>query len=145
MKRYWIGVASREHVKSGVKEGIAQVCHGKQTALKRMASGDWIIYYSPTKIFGQKEACRTFTAIGIIKDKPPYQYAMSETFIPWRRDVAFVPAQEIEILPLLDKLSFIKNKEKWGFVFRFGLLEIKRDDFLLIATMMGVTVEQNEQ
>lgn len=54
MTKYWIGVASREHVKQGEKEGIAQVCHGKGAPLKRMKPRDWIIYYSPTQIYGDK-------------------------------------------------------------------------------------------
>ncbi|WP_313897332.1 EVE domain-containing protein [Bacillus cereus group sp. BfR-BA-01380] len=43
---YWIGVASRDHVLKGVEGGIAQLCHGDSSPLKRMKSGDWIIYYS---------------------------------------------------------------------------------------------------
>lgn len=56
MTRYWIGVASREHVHRGVKGGFAQVCHGKPGPLERMAEGDWIIYYSPTVEFGGQRA-----------------------------------------------------------------------------------------
>ena len=41
--RYWIGVASKDHVSRGVDGGFCQLCHGKAQPLKRMASGDWII------------------------------------------------------------------------------------------------------
>jgi hypothetical protein len=27
--KYWIIVASKDHVQRGIKEGIAQACHGK--------------------------------------------------------------------------------------------------------------------
>jgi hypothetical protein len=37
MTRYWIGVASHEHVQGGVKGGFAQVCHGKIGTLKYMS------------------------------------------------------------------------------------------------------------
>jgi hypothetical protein len=141
MTKYWVGVASREHVIKGRTEGIAQVCHGKQTPLKRIKLGDWIIYYSPTEIFGAKQPCRKFTAIGQIKDNEPYQFKMSEDFIPWRRDVNFVSAKEVAIEPLIDKLSFIKNKSHWGFIFRFGLFEIPIHDFHLIASTMGVILD----
>ncbi|MFA6066082.1 MAG: EVE domain-containing protein [Candidatus Babeliaceae bacterium] len=142
MTKYWVGVASREHVKKGIQSGIAQVCHGKQAPLKRMKSGDWIIYYSPTEIFGEKQPCRAFTAIGKIKDKEPYLFKMSDDFIPWRRDVDFVPARDVAIEPLIDTLSFIKNKSHWGFVFRYGLFEIPEHDFLLLAANMGVNIEK---
>jgi len=143
MAKYWMGVVSRQHVLKGIKSGIAQVCHGKQNSLKRMKPGDWIIYYSPTEVFKQKEACRKFTAIGQIKDKEPYQFKMSDDFIPWRRDVNYIKNKEVEIEPLIDKLSFIKNKTHWGYIFRFGLFEIPFNDFKLIASKMGIKVNED--
>jgi hypothetical protein len=40
--KYWIIVASKDHVKTGQAEGIAQACHGKASPLKRMRKGDFI-------------------------------------------------------------------------------------------------------
>ena len=136
MTRYWIGVASREHVQRGVKGGFAQVCHGKIGTLKYMSEGDWIIYYSPTLNFGGKDVCRSFTAIGTVDKEEPYTFEMSEDFIPWRRNVNFLNSKEVRIEPLLEELSFIKDKKKWGFPFRRGSFEITRSDFELIAKNM---------
>lgn len=141
MAKYWIGVASREHVARGVTEGIAQVCHGKGGPLKRMSPGDWIIYYSPHELFGQPTPLKQFTAIGTIVDNEPYEFQMTPDFIPWRRDVAYVQANEVSILPLIAKLTFIKNKQRWGFPFRRGCFEIPYEDFYTIARAMGVSVE----
>ncbi len=47
--KFWIGVASQEHVKIGEKGGFCQLCHGKSAPLKRMKKGDFIIYYSSKK------------------------------------------------------------------------------------------------
>ncbi len=140
MTRYWIAVASREHVLVGVAAGIAQVCHGKQTPLNQMAANDWIAYYSPTEKFGEPMPCRRFTAIGQIRPGKPYLFPMSENFIPWRRDVQFFPAQETPIEPLIDQLSFIRDKKKWGFPFRRGCFSVPAHDFLLIASNMGVPI-----
>lgn len=136
MIRYWIGVASKEHVERGFLGGFAQVCHGKAGPLNQMQEGDWIIYYSPTYIFGQKDPCQSFTAIGKIKDGKAYSFAMSEHFIPWRRDVIFVKSRDIPIQMLLNELSFIKDKQKWGFPFRRGCFEIPQQDFQIIAKAM---------
>jgi len=138
MTRYWIGVASHEHVQRGVQGGFAQVCHGKIGTLKYMSEGDWIIYYSPTFSFGGKDTCRRFTAIGTIDSGDPYTFEMSEDFIPWRRNVTFQKSKEVLIEPLLEDLSFIKDKKKWGFPFRRGSFEIPNKDFELIAKRMGV-------
>ncbi|MCH9632374.1 MAG: hypothetical protein S4CHLAM6_07070 [Chlamydiae bacterium] len=137
MKKYWIGVASKEHVQRGVLGGFAQVCHGKAGPLNRMKEGDWIIYYSPTIKFGEKQPCQSFTAIGKIMSGNPYLFKMSKEFTPWRRDVTFVDSKEIPIQELLEKLSFIKDKKKWGFPFRKGCFEIPKVDFQVIAQAMG--------
>jgi len=138
MSKYWIGVASREHVMLGVEGGFAQVCHGKCRPLQAMQGGDWIIYYSPKMAFGKDEPCKKFTAIGQVQERQPYQFQMAPDFVPWRRDVIFVKAKEVAIEPLLDKLLFISNKQRWGFPFRRGCFEIIKHDFLLIAQVMGV-------
>jgi EVE domain-containing protein len=142
MARFWIAVASREHVMKGVAGGFAQVCHGKGGPLNRMVEGDWIIYYSPTETFGGKDVCRRFTAIGTIKADEPYTFAMTKDFIPWRRDVTFLSAHETPIEPLLDQLSFIPDKRRWGFPFRRGCFEIPENDFRFIATTMGVAIDE---
>ncbi|CDZ81896.1 EVE domain protein [Candidatus Rubidus massiliensis] len=134
--RYWIGVVSKEHVMRGVQGGFAQVCHGKEGPLKQMRPNDWIIYYSPTLKFGEKEPCKAFTAIGRIEPGEPYPFQMSEDFIPYRRNVKFFPAKEVSILPLIDSLTFIQDKKKWGFPFRRGCFFISESDFSTIATQM---------
>lgn len=136
--RYWIAVASKEHVMRGVKGGFAQVCHGKAGPLKQMQKDDWILYYSPTLRFGEKDPCRAFTAIGKILLGEPYPFRMSEDFIPFRRDVQFLEAIETPIVPLIERLTFIQDKSKWGFPFRRGCFTISQPDFQLIATQMGL-------
>jgi hypothetical protein len=138
--KYWIAVASREHVLKGKKEGFMQVCHGKKRPLERLAGDDWIIYYSPTNFFGEKDPCRKFTAIGRIKNKDSYQCKMNDGFIPWRKDVDFLENNEVEIAPLINDLSFIKNKKQWGFIFRYGLFSIPFEDFKLIVSRMGIDI-----
>lgn len=141
MTRYWVAVASLEHVLKGVEGGFAQVCHGRQGPLQGMDGGDWIIYYSPTLSFGGKDPCRSFTAIGKIKAQAPYPFVMNSDFIPWRRNVLFVQGQQVSIVPLLDHLSFIKDKKKWGYPFKRGCFEIAREDFQIIAKAMGIEDE----
>jgi predicted RNA-binding protein len=49
----------------------------------------------------------------------------------WERLLEMV--KEAPIQPLIDKLSFIKNKKLWGYVFRYGLVEIPKEDFGVVA------------
>lgn len=138
--RYWIGVASRDHVLKGVEGGFCQLCHGKNNPLKRLNLGDWIIYYSPRAALNDGEKVQAFTAIGQVLAGEPYRSNMEGGFVPYRRDVQFVAAQETPIRSLLSHLSFIKNKQSWGYVFRFGLLEIPELDFQTIAATMKAEV-----
>jgi predicted RNA-binding protein len=134
--RYWIGVASKDHVGVGVGGGFSQLCHGKAQPLKRMAIGDWLIYYSPKEKFESAEPCQKFTAIGRVVGENVYSFEMFKGFVPYRRDIAFLDAKEAPIRPLLEQLSFIKDKSRWGYAFRFGHLEIPKADFEIIAEAM---------
>jgi hypothetical protein len=78
-----------------------------------------------------------FTAIGTVDKGESYTFEMSQDFIPWRRNITFLKSKEVPIEPLLEELTFIKDKKKWGFPFRRGSFEISCKDFELIAKSMG--------
>ena len=65
---------------------------------------------------------------------------MSASFHPWRRQVQFFESVEAPIRPLIESLTFIEDKARWGFPFRRGLFEIDRADFTIIATAMRATI-----
>lgn len=142
-KRYWIVVASRDHVQAGVSGGFAQACHGKASPLRRMRPGDGVIYYSPKTVFGTDEKCRRFAAIGEVGNEDVRQADMGGGFLPFRRAIRFFACEEASILPLLPALSFIRDKQRWGGAFRFGLLEIPGADYRRIATAMQVSAPED--
>lgn len=134
--KYWIVVASKDHVQHGMSEGIVQACHGKISPLKRMKPNDFVIFYSGKQTLGKTDKCQEFTAIGQIKDEEIYQIQVTDDFCPSRRNIVFFEHKDISILPLIDELQFIQNKQSWGYPFRFGILEINKHDFELISTQM---------
>ncbi|WPX97879.1 EVE domain-containing protein [Candidatus Fokinia crypta] len=136
MPRFWIGVASKEHVENGVKHGICQFCHGKLAPAKRLKLGDFIIYYSSKVVMHESKIYQKFTAIGTIIDNAPYQLNMSEGFQPYKRNVEYFNGRHVDIRPLINSLPFIKNKNAWGVVFRYGFLEIDKESFKIIAKEM---------
>ncbi len=137
-RRYWIGVASREHVRFGVEGGFAQFNHGKQGPARRLKAGDGLIYYSGKEVYGEATPCQRFTALGTVVNEAPVQVNQAPGFSPWRRRVAWEKAQEADIHPLIESLSFIGNKTRWAAPFRFGFLEITETDFRFISKAMGV-------
>ena len=138
MTRYWIGVASRDHVMKGVAGGFCQLSHGKAGPVKRLSPGDWIAYYSPRTEMRGGEPVQAFTAIGRIKPGEPYQGDMGGGLHPMRRDVAFLKAKEAAIRPLLEDLALTRGKASWGYAFRRGSFEVGEADFRVIAEAMGV-------
>ncbi len=134
--KYWIIVASKDHVKTGVAHGIAQASHGKATPLKRMQKGDFVIYYSGKQTLGKPDKCQEFTALGKVSDDEIYQFQVSKGFCPFRRNVEFLKSEDTSILPLINDLNFIQNKKSWGYPFRFGFFEIDQHDFDLISSQM---------
>lgn len=134
--RFWIGVVSASHVKCGESGGFAQLCHGKSAPLRKMRAGDWLIYYSPRTEMRKGAPLQAFTAIGEVDDDIVYEYQMSESFVPLRRNIRYISCREVQIRGLLEKLSFTRGNRNWGYSFRYGHFEIGREDFLTIASAM---------
>jgi hypothetical protein len=133
-----MNTVSRDHVQQGVRGRFTQANHGKPHALRRMAKGDWIVFYSPKTALEGGAPLQAFTAIGQVVDDEPYQVEMSPDFQPWRRNVDFLPCIETPIRPLIDQLNFIDDKKRWGYKFRFGVFKIDDHDLELIRrTMTG--------
>jgi len=139
MRHNWIAVASAEHARRGCavpERGFMQVCHGKCAPLKRVAPGDRVAYYSPTVTMGGKDRLQSFVSLGIVQPGNPYAFDMGGGFMPYRRDVAYVHAQEVPIAPLLEAFEFVEDRVRWGYKFRFGLFQISDYDMALIADAM---------
>jgi hypothetical protein len=135
--RFWIGVASRDHVNVAVKGAFVQLNHGRQAPVRRLKAGDGVIMYSPRTAYPNGEPLQAFTAIGTVVTGDVYQVEVTPDFKPHRVNVRFVPSREAHIKPLVEHLSFITSKSRWGAAFRFGLVQVPARDFALIAERMG--------
>ncbi|MDQ3889545.1 MAG: EVE domain-containing protein [Actinomycetota bacterium] len=136
MPRYWIGVVSREHVLRGVEDGFAQLGHGKEAPLRRLASGDWLVYYSPRTAHPDGEPLQAFTAIGEVVDDEVFQVEVDPSFRPWRRRIRYLPCREVPVAELLSELEIVPDPKRWGLVVRRGLVELGRGDFERVARAM---------
>lgn len=134
--KFWLAVASGEHVEHGYSGNFMQVCHGKRAPLTRMKPGDGIVYYSPSMDFMKKERLMAFTAIGHLAEGEPYQFDMGGGFIPFRRNVIWLSNYKCPISTLQDILEFTSGNKNWGYQLRFGVLEISEHDFISILNEM---------
>ncbi|WP_338043597.1 hypothetical protein [Paenibacillus hamazuiensis] len=55
-----------------------------------------------------------------MEDDLVYEYEMSPGFVPFRRNIRYIPCRETPIRDLMDKLSFTRNNRHWGYLFRSG-------------------------
>lgn len=129
IQKFWVIVASKDHVLHGVSGGFIQAGHGKRSGIARMHAGDRILYYSPKVAFDGNEPLQAFTALGEVTDDEIVQVEMSPDFRPFRRNAKYRYTGEVKIRPLIEDLRFITNKKGWGSAFRFGLLAIPQEDF----------------
>lgn len=134
---FWIGVASRDHVLTGMEGGFCQLGHGSAASLRRLHAGDWLVYYSPRTSLDGGRPVQAFTALGRVAARPPYQATVGDGSSPWRRTLHFLPAREAPIRPLLGWLSLTADNPRWGIFFRRSLLAVAEADFLVIAHAMS--------
>jgi hypothetical protein len=136
-QRYWVGVASADHVARGVEGGFCQLSHGKAGPVARLRPGDGLTYYAPRERMSEGEPVQAFVAIGTVAEGEPYQGAMGD-FVAMRRDVRWwATARRAPIRPMLGELSFTKGQPNWGMVLRRGAFEMTAEDFARIAGAMG--------
>ena len=143
MSRCWINTVSREHVLWGVEGGYTQADHGTNTRLRRLAPGDTLAFYSPRTQLRGGEPLQEFTALATVTGEEVYQVEMTPEFHPWRLEVSFHEVTPAPIRPLLPRLSFITDQQRWGYPFRRGLFEIGADDMTVIReALTGVVLRQ---
>ncbi|MGC1725934.1 MAG: EVE domain-containing protein [Candidatus Acidiferrales bacterium] len=141
MARFWVGVASREHVLAPVRGAFCQLNHGKETSVRRLQMGDRIVFYSPRERMEGSKSLQAFTSAGRILDEVPYQVEQSKDFRPFRRKTEYLKSKDASIHPLLEELSFTKGRSNWGAALRMGIFQMKHEDYLKIAIAMGITSE----
>ena len=98
-----------------------------------MKRGDWLLYYSPKIRLDGNEKLQAFTAFGQILDDKAYPFQMSETFIPFRRNVAY--AQIVRDCPL-DIARQHGEWKQYASLLRYGHFEISQDFFDLVTNYM---------
>jgi hypothetical protein len=145
MPHYWINTVSRDRLARGIEGGFTQANHGRATALRRLARGDLVVFYSPRTRYPDGEPLQHFTAIGRVIDDVPYQVEMTPDFHPWRRRMEFLLGEGAPVKNLAGELDFIPDPARWGFPFRRGLFEIGEADFHRIACAMKADVRPGER
>lgn len=133
---YWIAAIAQQEALAGVAGGYAEVAYGKAGPLERMRAGDGFAVYSPRTTWPDGAPLQAFTVIGRVCTGVVYRAGGGAGPGPFRITVEYFPAAPAPIRPLIDALSFIRNKAHWGAAFRFGFIKVPPEDFALLAAAM---------
>jgi hypothetical protein len=133
MQRYWVSNAAQEHVHIVRDKGYTQINMGPREPLEKMNVGDWILYYSPTIYFEQLiPTCQKFTGIACVSDTRIYPQGNQQPD-HWRRNVDFYHCIPHHPKHFFGKVSFLPDNSNWIEILNQPILEIPRNDFILIA------------
>lgn len=139
----WLGVASAEHVRRGVRLGIAQIGHSKRTGLTRMEQGDTLVYYSPVERLGDKTPLREFTALGTVADDVIWQ-ADEGDFKPFRRRVNYEDTRAVSLQDITSQLR-LTSTANWGYQLRRGLVPLDPVDVGVLRKSMLTAIPERLQ
>jgi hypothetical protein len=134
--KYWVVVASRNHVLRGAELGIFGIGHGKRQPLEQIAPGDKVVFYAPriehTKT-GKENTFQKFKGCGTVLNEPIFTEEIAGTCV-FRRKIQFEEVTtETSIQELIPQLDFILNKKKWGFPFLRGYIAISQRGYIAIS------------
>lgn len=141
---YWIVVLAADQVERAREGGYAELNGGRVGFLERMRKGDGLVFYSPRSAAPKGELVQKFTAIGEIEDATLARVALTDGSAAFRVTARYRDSHATPIKPLLEELSFVRNRQHWGAAFRFGGLRVAAPDFERIATAMGARALQRE-
>lgn len=137
--RSWICVVSREDALVARATDAVRLSATGEQRLRRLRAGDGVLLYSPREQNKTGEKVQRFTAVGVVTGVAPYQRD-DDLHGSWFRDVVFDrPTGEVQVRPLLGALSFVRDAEGWGIVFRPGFLSVTQADFDLVRRHMAAT------
>ena len=86
------------------------------------------------------DVVQAFVALGKILPREPFRTDASKRFRPFRRYVKYSAGSDASIRPLLQKLSFTRDRVSWGQALRRGTFKIEPDDLEVIANAMKIAV-----
>ncbi|TDA42155.1 MAG: EVE domain-containing protein [Thermoproteota archaeon] len=140
---YWIFVTDHMNWDVVLKEGIYGLPEKREKLMKRVKKGDEaFIYMVQEKVEYRILPSRIAGLFEIVSD--PFK---SDKRI-FRGDLypnrvmlkpILVPERPLDFKPLVPRLSFIRNKERWSAYLRRGIVEIPEKDYMLIRREMEST------
>jgi EVE domain len=132
MTSHHIGVVHSTHVGRGKAAGFVAFSHGRESVVRSLEPGDRVIFYAPKTDF-DGDPVQAFVGHATVTGDAPYLTDYMGGFQAWVRDAVYDDVTPVPVRPLIDALTFIRDKTHWGMAFRQGKFRISDADYALIA------------
>lgn len=139
VRQHWIAVVARDRALRARAGGFAELNGGRTGILELMHADDGFVTYAPRATEGRAEPVQAFVTLGFVRDGT-LQHVDVDGKPVFRLAIDYLEASPAPVKPLLDELTFIRNRQHWGAAFRFGALRIGAADFDRIARAMGAVL-----
>lgn len=141
---YWICITNEENWNIVRNKKVWGVSERHKNQISRVKPGDVLVFYvkqergekgvKPSKIVGIFEATskpfkddsKIFSPVGFGDERFPHRVKLKPLI---------VPEEPLEFKPLIPKLRFIRNKDKWsGHLMGKAMREIPKEDYEVIKS-----------
>ncbi len=134
---HFIGVVHRKQVRIARDKGVVAFGHGKESLVRTLNPGDTVIYYAPREEPGG-DPVQCFVSMATVTGDAPFVVEFYMGSEGWVREARYDLWGAAPVRPMLEDLSFVKNKQSWGMTFRGGKFEIPAADHdLIVAALKG--------
>lgn len=142
MSNYWVFPITQDNLDICLEHSIIGASGNNKKRITRIQPGDLIIFYVSRAFYNRiLPRIGEFQAVvGCIgwpfKSATKMWHDSAGDNFPTRMPIKVVSRKKCKVGPLIEKLSFIKNKHNWGSAFFSGMRQIPTGDFILIVDAM---------
>lgn len=129
---YWICVTNEENWEIIKTKNVWGVTERRKNTLMNVKPEDLLVFYvAPKRIGG---VFRVVSKPYIDREPIFFPVKTRDEVFEYRVRIepALLPKESIDFTPLVEKLSFIKNKKRWSAPLRRAMFKISREDYEII-------------
>lgn len=136
---YWLCVTNRANWEVIKKNNVWGVSDRHKKVIMSVSVGDKLVFYLKQEIRGKEKHPPVIA--GIYEVASEAYRDETEIFegglYPWRIKIKPVKLGQIEFKPLIPKLKFIRNKERWtGHLMGRAMIPLPVEDYELISSLL---------
>jgi len=141
MPNYWVFPITQDNLYVCLDNELVGVRSLNEKRVANWEIGDLILFYTSREKYHSYKRVKEFQSIvecvsHPFKSNQKIWPDFDGDVFPTRVRIRVINRKKCKIEPLIEELSFIKNKKNWGSAFMSGIRKIPKSDFKLIKNSM---------